>query len=144
MMNLTIFLSVRSILSSWTVIVMKCSTKIDYKFINGLFCFCLFFTVRNGVEVKSVQASVGKKSVTGMKEISYTNESMIGNGSFGVVYKATLVEENEVVAIKRVLQDRRFKNRELSIMVSLEHCNIVRLKYYFYTYKNVSFVLKSS
>lgn len=95
-------------------------------------------TVRNGVEVKTVQASVGKKSVTGMKEISYTNESMIGNGSFGVVYKATLVEENEVVAIKRVLQDRRFKNRELSIMVSLEHCNIVRLKYYFYTYKNVS------
>ncbi|OTF72153.1 protein kinase-like protein [Euroglyphus maynei] len=61
---------------------------------------------------------------------------MIGNGSFGVVYQATLLEENEVVAIKRVLQDRRFKNRELSIMVSLDHCNIVKLKYFFYTHKN--------
>lgn len=81
---------------------------------------------------------MGKKNSNFMKEISYTNEKMIGNGSFGVVYQATLLEENEVVAIKRVLQDRRFKNRELNIMVSLEHCNIVRLKYYFYTYKNVS------
>lgn len=81
---------------------------------------------------------MGKKNSNFMKEISYTNEKMIGNGSFGVVYQATLLEENEVVAIKRVLQDRRFKNRELNIMVSLDHCNIVRLKYYFYTYKNVS------
>jgi len=93
--------------------------------------------VKNGLEIKTVSASVGKKGVNYMKEISYTNEKMIGNGSFGVVYQATLLEENEVVAIKRVLQDRRFKNRELNIMVSLDHCNIVRLKYYFYTYKNV-------
>lgn len=93
-------------------------------------------TVKNGIEIKTVSASVGKKNSNFMKEISYTNEKMIGNGSFGVVYQATLLEENEVVAIKRVLQDRRFKNRELNIMVSLDHCNIVRLKYYFYTYKN--------
>lgn len=88
-----------------------------------------------------MQASVGTKGATYMKEISYTNERMIGNGSFGVVYQATLLngDKTEVVAIKRVLQDRRFKNRELNIMVSLDHCNIVRLKYYFYTYKNVSF-----
>lgn len=97
----------------------------------------LCFSVKNGIEIKTVSASVGKKGVNFMKEISYTNEKMIGNGSFGVVYQATLIEENEVVAIKRVLQDRRFKNRELNIMVSLDHCNIVRLKYYFYTYKNV-------
>ncbi|UXI20271.1 hypothetical protein NH340_JMT06214 [Sarcoptes scabiei] len=61
---------------------------------------------------------------------------MIGNGSFGVVYQANLLEENEVIAIKRVLQDRRFKNRELSIMISLDHCNIVKLKYFFYTHQN--------
>ncbi|KAH9419651.1 glycogen synthase kinase-3-like isoform X2 [Dermatophagoides pteronyssinus] len=91
---------------------------------------------RNGVEIKTVQASVGKKNQYYTKDISYTNEKMIGNGSFGVVYQATLLEENEVVAIKRVLQDRRFKNRELSIMVSLDHCNIVKLKYFFYTHKN--------
>ena len=90
------------------------------------------------MEIKSVSASVGKKGPQFMKDISYTNEKMIGNGSFGVVYQATLIDpENEVVAIKRVLQDRRFKNRELNIMVTLDHCNIIRLKYYFYTYKNV-------
>lgn len=40
---------------------------------------------------------------------------------------------SEMVAIKRVLQDKRFKNRELQIMRRLDHCNIVKLKYYFYT-----------
>lgn len=32
-----------------------------------------------------------------------------GKGSFGVVYMATNVNTGEVVAIKRVLQDRRYK-----------------------------------
>jgi glycogen synthase kinase 3 beta len=43
------------------------------------------------------------------KEISYTNCRVIGNGSFGVVFQAKLVGSNEDVAIKKVLQDRRFK-----------------------------------
>ena len=34
---------------------------------------------------------------------------MIGSGSFGVVYQARLLEGNESVAIKKVLQDKRFK-----------------------------------
>ncbi|CAB3371043.1 Hypothetical predicted protein [Cloeon dipterum] len=38
-----------------------------------------------------------------------------------------------MVAIKKVLQDKRFKNRELQIMRRLEHCNIVKLKYFFYS-----------
>lgn len=32
-----------------------------------------------------------------------------GKGSFGIVYQATDKSNNEVVAIKRVLQDRRYK-----------------------------------
>ncbi len=58
---------------------------------------------------------------------------VIGNGSFGVVYQAKLCETGEMVAIKKVLQDKRFKNRELQIMRRLEHCNIVKLMYFFYT-----------
>lgn len=67
------------------------------------------------------------------QEISFTDMKIIGNGSFGVVYQAKLVEPKEVVAIKKVLQDKRFKNRELQIMRSIEHQNIVTLKYFFYS-----------
>lgn len=65
--------------------------------------------------------------------ISYAAERVIGNGSFGVVYQATVLESQETVAIKKVLQDRRFKNRELMIMSSLNHPNIVALKHCFYS-----------
>lgn len=41
--------------------------------------------------------------------INYAAERVIGNGSFGVVYQATVIETGETVAIKKVLQDRRFK-----------------------------------
>ncbi len=42
-------------------------------------------------------------------EVSYCDTKVIGNGSFGVVYQARLVESGELVAIKKVLQDKRFK-----------------------------------
>jgi len=58
---------------------------------------------------------------------------VIGNGSFGVVFQATVRETGEIVAIKKVLQDRRFKNRELQIMRMLEHTNVVQLKHCFYS-----------
>ena len=37
------------------------------------------------------------------------------------------------VAIKKVLQDKRFKNRELQIIRQLSHPNIVRLKHCYYS-----------
>jgi len=58
---------------------------------------------------------------------------VIGNGSFGVVYQATVIETGETVAIKKVLQDRRFKNRELQIMNMLDHPDVVTLKHCFYS-----------
>ncbi|XP_052440932.1 glycogen synthase kinase-3 beta-like isoform X1 [Carassius gibelio] len=66
------------------------------------------------------------------QEVSYTDIKVIGNGSFGVVYQARLIDSQEWVAIKKVLQDKRFKNRELQIMRKLDHCNIVKLRYFFY------------
>uniref|UniRef100_A0A915EE10 Protein kinase domain-containing protein n=1 Tax=Ditylenchus dipsaci TaxID=166011 RepID=A0A915EE10_9BILA len=46
-------------------------------------------------------------------ELQYADTKVIGNGSFGVVYLAKLVQTNEDVAIKKVLQDKRFKNPEI-------------------------------
>lgn len=42
-------------------------------------------------------------------EVCYSDTKVIGNGSFGVVYQARLLETGELVAIKKVLQDKRFK-----------------------------------
>mmetsp|Transcript_1209 Transcript_1209/g.1760 ORF Transcript_1209/g.1760 Transcript_1209/m.1760 type:complete len:399 (-) Transcript_1209:177-1373(-) len=70
------------------------------------------------------------------QQISYSAERIIGNGSFGVVFQAAVVETGEIVAIKKVLQDKRFKNRELQIMRQLvkdPHSNIVALKHCFYS-----------
>mmetsp|Transcript_29155 Transcript_29155/g.75020 ORF Transcript_29155/g.75020 Transcript_29155/m.75020 type:complete len:358 (+) Transcript_29155:290-1363(+) len=63
----------------------------------------------------------------------YQQERVIGTGSFGVVQQATCVETGDIVAIKRVFQDKRFKNRELQIMQMLKHPSVVALKDVFYT-----------
>jgi len=66
--------------------------------------------------------------------VSYDAQRMVGHGSFGAVFLAKVVETGEVVAIKKVLQDRRFKNRELQIMRQLIKCPhpyIVPLRHYF-------------
>lgn len=41
--------------------------------------------------------------------LKFSLERIIGNGSFGTVYEARIIETGEIVAIKKVLQDRRFK-----------------------------------
>jgi serine/threonine protein kinase len=49
--------------------------------------------------------------------VSYTDTKVIGNGSFGVVYQAKLCDTGEMVAIKKVLQDKRFKVRHVVIQL---------------------------
>ncbi|KAA6390944.1 MAG: putative Glycogen synthase kinase-3 beta [Streblomastix strix] len=67
------------------------------------------------------------------KQVPYTIEKAAGNGSFGVVLQAKLTETGEVVAIKKVMQDRKFKNRELQVMKIIDHPNCVRMRHYFFT-----------
>lgn len=61
-------------------------------------------------KVIKVVASDGK---TGQqRELSYTNCKVIGNGSFGIVFQAKVLNApkgEEDIAIKKVLQDKRFK-----------------------------------
>jgi glycogen synthase kinase 3 beta len=65
--------------------------------------------------------------------VTYQVDRIVGHGSFGVVFQATTIGTGEVVAIKKVLQDKRFKNRELQIMRLLSHPNVVALKNSFYS-----------
>jgi len=85
-------------------------------------------------KIIKVVASDGKTGEA--KEIQYTNCKVIGNGSFGVVFAARLLnvpKEEEEIAIKKVLQDKRFKNRELQIMRLVSHPNVVELRSFFYS-----------
>eukprot|EP00126_Sphaerothecum_destruens_P010144 Sdes_comp20680_c0_seq1m16158 len=85
-------------------------------------------------EISKITTVVATNGATGeTHDLSYTDTKVIGNGSFGVVFQATLVESGELVAIKKVLQDKRFKNRELQIMRLLSHRNVVRLIDFFYS-----------
>lgn len=87
---------------------------------------------KDGTKITSVEATIGAPPDRTV-EIRYVDINVIGKGSFGVVHQARLVDEDEMVAVKLVLQDKRFKNRELQIMRTLDHCNVVKLKYFFYT-----------
>ena len=65
---------------------------------------------------------------------TYNADRVVDRGTFGVVYQATVAETGETVAIKKVFQDRRYKNRELQIMKELKpHPNVVTLRHAFYT-----------
>ena len=57
---------------------------------------------RSSSAVTTVLATPGHGSDK-PQEISYTDTKVIGNGSFGVVYQARMVEADEVIAIKKVL-----------------------------------------
>jgi glycogen synthase kinase 3 beta len=43
------------------------------------------------------------------RDLAYTQCKIVGNGSFGVVFQTKLSPSGEDAAIKRVLQDKRFK-----------------------------------
>lgn len=66
------------------------------------------FSGKDGNKITTVIATPGQGSDR-PQEVSYMDTKVIGNGSFGVVFQAKLCETGELVAIKKVLQDKRFK-----------------------------------
>ncbi|KAF5477567.1 hypothetical protein F2P56_004193 [Juglans regia] len=88
----------------------------------------------NGTETGQIIATtVAGRNGQPKQTISYMAERVVGTGSFGVVFQAKCLETGEAVAIKKVLQDRRYKNRELQIMRGLDHPNVVQLKHCFFS-----------
>nr|DAD47983.1 TPA_asm: hypothetical protein HUJ06_017920 [Nelumbo nucifera] len=88
----------------------------------------------NGTETgQIISTTIGGKNGQPKQTISYMAERVVGTGSFGVVFQAKCVETGEAVAIKKVLQDKRYKNRELQIMRLFDHPNVVQLKHCFFS-----------
>ncbi|XP_012489886.1 shaggy-related protein kinase theta isoform X3 [Gossypium raimondii] len=88
----------------------------------------------NGTETgQIISATIGGRDGKPKQTISYMAERVIGRGSFGVVFQAKCLERGESVAIKKVPQDKRYKNRELQIMRILDHPNVVQLKHCFFS-----------
>merc|ERR1712224_1073314 len=94
-------------------------------------------------ELRNVQASLSNMKITSEKDatgdagrrasFTYNAERVLVSGSFGIVYQAQVVETGESVAIKKVFQDKRYKNRELQLLKEIKHPNVVELKHAFYT-----------
>lgn len=91
--------------------LLRCPSPALPSFINSYYCP---LTADDPQKVVKVIASSGKSGE--QCELSYTNCKVVGNGSFGVVFQAKLVNGSlkddggdEDVAIKKVLQDKRFK-----------------------------------
>jgi len=55
----------------------------------------------------------------------YKAEKVVGQGMFGIVFKSIVVDTNEIVAVKTVYQDKKYKNRELKLLKELDHPNII-------------------
>ncbi|SBT74916.1 protein kinase 1, putative [Plasmodium malariae] len=67
------------------------------------------------------------------RNISYKIRHIIGNGVYGVVYKADCLDSSSVVALKQTYQKNTKIFKEIEIMKKLKHPNIVKLKHAFYT-----------
>ncbi|CAH9096910.1 unnamed protein product [Cuscuta europaea] len=88
----------------------------------------------SGTEIgQIIVTTAGGQNGQHKQTLSYMAERVVGSGSFGVVFQANCLETGDDVAIKKVLQDRRYKNRELHIMRLVDHPNVVQLKHFFYS-----------
>lgn len=68
---------------------------------------CKYQVTNNIAEV--IREKVQDGETGEYKDLAYTQCKIVGNGSFGVVFQTKLSPSGEDAAIKRVLQDKRFK-----------------------------------
>lgn len=61
----------------------------------------------------------------------YRMEKVVGNGAFGIVWRAREEGAANCVAIKKVVLDRRYHNRELEMMKGLDNEYVIRLHHSF-------------
>ncbi len=65
----------------------------------------------------------------------YEIQGTAGKGTFGVVFMGVDKVTGEKIAMKKVFQDKKYKNRELQILKMMDHPNILRMKDSFITHE---------
>lgn len=63
---------------------------------------------------------------------------LVGEGTFGKVFRGRVRKTGEIIAIKRVLQDSRYKNREIEIIKMLKNDFVVEMLGSYITYESGS------
>lgn len=69
------------------------------------------------------------------KTAKYITDGLAGKGTFGTVYFGRDNQGN-LVAIKKVFIDRKFKNRELKILNELKNPCVLKILDHFTTHEN--------
>ena len=99
--------------------------------------------IRNYVKPHEMGSAIAKKirekNANKAEKIKfYKPIKIICNSTFGVVFKAECITHGEettkkpdIVAIKRVLVDKKYKNRELKFLQLLKHPYCIKLKHYY-------------
>lgn len=64
---------------------------------------------------------------------TFSKEKKVATGSFATVYRSTIADSGDVVAVKKLRQNKKYKNRELAIMKEMDHPNIIAMQHAFFT-----------
>lgn len=93
-----------------------------------------------GSAIQAIQGSIGSLQTRevhtkegNIRRLSFRVKSIIGRGTFGLV--SAIETKDCLQALKTVYQDNKYCNRELDILLDIEHPNIIRLNSYFYARK---------
>lgn len=94
----------------------------------------VFTTLNQNYDKEEVQKDDDKKPREVDETLKYEWLKIIGQGTFGVVYKAQQkTEDRKIVAIKKVFQDPKYSNREFKIVVELNHPNCIKVHKFFFS-----------
>jgi len=103
--------------------------QVDPDLINGE---KIYITAANTSNATGLESNPHHPREEGSVE-RYEWVKIIGQGTFGVVYKVTDNQTHKNLAIKKVFQDPNYRNREFLIVVELNHINCIKVHNYFFT-----------
>lgn len=94
----------------------------------------VFTTLNQNYDKEEAPKEAERKQKEVDETANYDWIKIIGQGTFGVVYKAQQrFDDRRVVAIKKVFQDPKYSNREFKIVVELNHPNCIKVHRYFFS-----------